>query len=134
MSTEAWILLIVLIVALLGTVGVKLYKAKKNDGVITKDEVAEIVDTFRSGICNIITKMMEVSEKQKVGPDAEREYVKKQLTEQVLNNTVIKENEKQLIVNNMDSIIDFIIKNKDKILQDEKNDNKPVGGVKPSEE
>ena len=120
MSTEAWILLIVLIVVLLGTVGEKLYRAKKNDGVITKDEVAEIVDTFRAGICNIITKMMEVSEKKKISSTEERDYVKKQLTEQILNNTVIKETEKQLIVNNMDEIIDFIIKNKEEILEKEK--------------
>lgn len=119
MGNEAKLFIGILVIIAVVTTGYKFYKAYKNDGKITKEEVVEIIFSIRMGVLNIFEQVEKLNEAGKVGPDGERDYVKEQLINGINKSTTLTEGEKGILTRNMDFVLDFILNNKDQIKESE---------------
>lgn len=109
-----FIFIVFLLASLVISIAIQLNKAKKNDGVITKEEIQSIIMFYRDGICDILTKYIAVSDM----PDVDKyDYIKEQFIEHVEKNPIMSDSEKVLITENMDTIIEFIVDNEKLIEQ-----------------
>lgn len=95
---------------LIGSAGILLYKAKKNDGKIDADELLEIMTKLRTTSVKTINEIMEA----KVANETEqKEIINKKLLELInSDNSNLLECEKELLSKNMDSIIEYILNKK----------------------
>lgn len=98
----------------------KLYKAKKNDGVITPEELDEIGEALRKELTSLALKILNLQEKAKTNdPEAIKVYIDAQLKELVRSNVHLNEQEEELL-NRMNAedilkIADEIKAQKDKL-------------------
>lgn len=104
-----------LTIILVISVGVKLYQAKKNDGVITKQELEDIVLSFRTGIASILLKYTALNKKE---DNEKREFIESELKNKISNNASLTDLEKQVMLENIDTVIDIIIDKESDLLEE----------------
>ena len=104
-----------LTIILVISVGVKLYQAKKNDGVITKQELEDIVLSFRTGIASILLKYTALNKKE---DNEKREFIESELKNKISNNSSLTDLEKQVMLENIDTVIDIIIDKESDLLEE----------------
>lgn len=121
MSNITVILFIVLVLYVIGDVIYRLYQYKTNDGKITDDEIKSLIKVLGKDIANILNNFTNGDEKKYIR-DCLINIINKKLTS-------LSEEDKQLLTNNMDRILDYIIENKTEIIdnaieKDSENSNK----------
>ena len=104
-----------LTIILVISVGVKLYQAKKNDGVITKQELEDIVLSFRTGIASILLKYTALNKKE---DNEKREFIESELKNKISNNSSLTDLEKQVMLENINTVIDIIIDKESDLLEE----------------
>ena len=104
-----------LTIILVISVGVKLYQAKKNDGVITKQELEDIVLSFRTGIASILLKYTALNKKE---DNEKREFIESELKNKISINSSLTDLEKQVMLENIDTVIDIIIDKESDLLEE----------------
>lgn len=107
MAKSTVIILIVFVLYVIIDIIYNLYKYKTNDGKITKDEVRSLISDLYDDISILINRLPSQDEKK---------YIRDQLIS-LLGNKLDKlsDNEKELLTNNMNAVINFILENKDTI-------------------
>lgn len=110
MSNITVILFIVLVLYVIGDVIYRLYHYKTNDGKITNDEIKSLIKVLEKDIANILNNFTNGDEKKYIR-DCLINIINKKLTS-------LSEEDKQLLTNNMDRILDYIIENKTEIIDD----------------
>lgn len=95
---------------IMGSAGILLYRAKKNDGKIDADELLEILTKLRMTSVKTINEIMDA----KVSSETEqKEIINKKLLELInSDNSSLLDCEKELLSKNMDSIIEYILNKK----------------------
>ena len=111
---ETKLLIALLVVTLIGSVGKQLYDAKKNDGVISKDEVFGIMQSIMSKSVSMFSDFNSFS--TITDTTAKRTYIAKKFSESIYNSS-LPENEKELLSKNMDATVDFILDHADEIIK-----------------
>ena len=114
MTIEELLLLVFLVAILIFTVGVKLYQAKKNDGVITKDEVEDIVRFLGDGTVNILQQLINVKPLDK---DQKTITLQKEILK-IVKESSATEVQKKFVIDNIDIITQKLISSTDKVLDD----------------
>ena len=107
MAKSTVIILIVFVLYVIIDIIYNLYKYKTNDGKITKDEVRSLISDLYDDISILINRLPSQDEKK---------YIRDQLIS-LLGNKLnqLSDNEKELLTNNMNAVINFILENKDTI-------------------
>ena len=114
MTIEELLLLGFLVAILIFTVGVKLYQAKKNDGVITKDEVVDIVRFLGDGTVDILQQLINVKPLDK---DQKTITLQKEILK-IVKESSATEVQKKFVIDNIDIITQKLISSTDKVLDD----------------
>ena len=111
---ETKLLIGFLVISLILSVGKQLYDAKKNDGVISKDEVIGILQAVMTKSVSMFSDFNSFGEI--TDTTAKRTYIAKKFSESIYN-SALPDNEKALLANNMDASIDFILEHADEIIK-----------------
>ena len=111
---ETKLLIAILVIGLVCSVGKQLYDAKKNDGAISKDEVFGIMQSVMTKSVSMFSDFNSFS--TITDTTSKRTYVAKKFSESIYNSS-LPENEKELLANNMDATVDFILDHADEIIK-----------------
>lgn len=103
--TDMQIILSVVVVIVFGYVGYELYKAKKNDGKITMDEVISIA----TGTTDIVNDMIDELKKiENIGTDSKaNDIIKEKLLDYLKGSDKLTDWQRDLIIENIDKFVDI---------------------------
>lgn len=114
MVTEEILIIGILLGSIIGSVGAKLYYAKKNDGVITSDEVKNIVKDLGDSAVEILQELITVKGLSKI---EKRSVLQKEIIKSI-SDSPLTENQKNFVNDNINLITDQLIEKSNKVLDD----------------